>query len=68
MGNIMLMRPDVFLEEGVEVEEDEAVHSHHAGHSPHHGQAGLKALIAALLQPSQQLFCKILQDCHSRGP
>lgn len=57
----MLVGPDVLLQEGVEVEENETVHADHPRHCPHHGQASLKALVAALLQPRQQLLGKILQ-------
>lgn len=71
MGHIMLMGADVLLQERIEIEEDQAMHADHPGDSPHHGQPGLKSLIATLLQPCQQLFCKILQhtapgEAHAR--
>ena len=68
----MLVGADVFLQERVEVEEDEAMHANHPGHSPHHGQPGFKALIPTLLEPCQQLLCKLLhvtkalEACHQR--
>lgn len=68
VGDIMLMGPDVLLQEGIEVEKDEAMHADHPRHSPHHGQPGLKPLVATLLQPCQQLLCKILQGIAPGEP
>ena len=56
VGHIMLMGADVLLQERIEVEEEQAMHTDHPRHSPHHSQPGLEALIAALLEPCQQLL------------
>ena len=63
-GDVSLVRPQVALQEGVEVEQDELVHAHDARDESDHGRARLHLLSAALLEPHKQLLRKGLQAFH----
>ena len=60
-GDIPLVRLQVALQEGVEVEQNELVHAHDARDERDHCCACLHLLAAALLEPHKQLFGKGLQ-------
>ena len=48
MRDIPLVRLDVLLEEGVEVEDEQLVDAHRARNDAHHEQPSLEALVATV--------------------
>jgi hypothetical protein len=56
VGDIALVWLQVFLQEWVEVEEQQLVGAHHPGDQRHHRNASLKSFPAGLLQPSEELL------------
>ena len=60
VGDVALVRLDVLLQEGVEVEQHQLVHANGARHDAHHEQPRLEALVAAV-QPRKQALCEGLQ-------
>ena len=63
-GDIPLVRLQVALQEGVEVEQDELVHAHDARDERDHCCARLHLLTAALLEAHEKLLSKGLQALH----
>lgn len=55
------MRQDISLQEGVEIQDQQLVHSNHTGDDTHHGQPHLETLACGLVEPLEELLCKFLQ-------
>lgn len=60
LRDVALVRLQVALQEGVEVDEQQPVHADHARHQRGHRQARLEALATAALQPRKHLLRKRL--------
>ena len=62
LRHVALVRLQVLLQEGVEVEQQQAVHAHDAADERHDRQARFKLLAAAAaLQPREQALRKALR-------